>query len=389
MKLNFSDTEIAFRSRSSAELKQARLLFRSFNSSLLMRLGPRLLEKALVIPTPLNALVKGTLFKHFCGGESIEDCLQTAKQLDKFRVRSILDYSVEGQETEAQFERATAETLKTIGTASGVRFIAFAVFKVTGLAPFALLEAKSTGRALTKDEELAWRGVEERVERLAERAARAGVRLLIDAEETWIQPAIDQLAEDLMARYNREDVVVYNTLQMYRHDRLNYLKDLTSRASASGFKVGAKLVRGAYMEKERLRALDFGYPSPIHDTKEGTDQAFDQAVRFGVEHIDRVSLFVGTHNEESTRLLTELMADAMIPMDDRRVEFSQLFGMSDHLTYNLADAGFNVSKYLPYGPLRKVLPYLTRRAEENSSIKGQAARELMLIETELRRRRSV
>ncbi len=388
MKIDFENTEVAFKSRTTRELKNAKLLFQSFNLPVLMKVGPRLLSQALAVPTPLKHLVKATLFKQFCGGEDIEACLETAQKLDRYKVRSILDYSVEGQERDTQFEKVTAETLKTIGVASANKFIPFAVFKVTGLAPFALLEAVSLGRELTPEEESQWKLVERRVERIADRAYREGVRLLIDAEETWIQPAIDRLAESMMRRFNTKGVCVYNTLQMYRTDRLDYLKSLAQDGKARGYKVGAKLVRGAYMEKERARALERGYPSPIHESKEKTDEAFDSALRFGIENLDSLALFAGTHNEDSTKLLTELMAERMVPTTDQRVEFSQLYGMSDNLTYNLANAGFNVAKYLPYGPVRQVLPYLTRRAEENSSIQGQAARELLLIEKELKRRLS-
>ena len=328
------------------------------------------------------------VFDHFCGGINIKDCAQTVGELGKSKVRSVLDYSVEGQGNEASYEAAVAETKRAIIQSKATSLMPFNVFKMTGVARFELLAKISANEALSGSEQQEWARVEERVKGLCAASAAAGRRLLIDAEETWLQAAIDRLVESMMLEFNQQQPIIYNTIQMYRADRLEYLHALHERARGRGFKVGVKLVRGAYMEKERLRASRLGLPSPIHINKAETDTAFDTAVEFCIKHIDDFGLFVGTHNEDSLRRLTMLMRAAGLKANDNRIELSQLLGMSDNLTYNLAFHGYMTSKYVPYGPVASVLPYLVRRAEENSAVAGQAGRELQLIDAELRRRAS-
>jgi proline dehydrogenase len=383
---DFDNTQIAFHSRSTAELRKAWLLFQSFAYPTLISVGPKLVNLALSLRLPVTPIIKATIFEQFCGGQTLEACDPTIRRLAKDGIRSIPDFSVEGLGTEAAFEETVEEVSRVIAKAKDDPSILFAVFKVTGLARFGLLEKASTKAKLTADEKAELKRVEERVYRLCREARDAGRRLLIDAEESWIQPIIDDLVVAMMREFNQQDVVVYNTFQMYRHDRLAYIRELIEVSAEQGYKVGIKLVRGAYMEKERARATAQHHASPIQKDKAATDRDFNKAVELAIENIDRVALFAGSHNEESNRLLAELIDRKGLRRDDPRVEFSQLLGMSDNLTYNLADAGYKVSKYLPYGPIRAVFPYLVRRAEENSSIKGQAGRELQLIDRELKRR---
>jgi proline dehydrogenase len=384
---DFNNTEIAFRARSSLELRKAQWLFRSFNYKWLTYGGERALRLAFKLHLPVQSLVRFAFFDHFCGGTTIADSMQRVQDLGRFQVRSILDYSVEGQQSEAAFDAALQETLKIIETAANNRqFLPFTAIKMTGIGRFDLLAKASTPSILTHAETAELKLVATRLQRLCVASAAAGLHLLVDAEETWIQAAVDRLVQEQMEAFNHERVVVYNTLQMYRTDRLEMLHALAAAGKAKGFKPGVKLVRGAYMEKERARAAERREVSPIHASKEATDASFDLAVAFCIEHIDDLALFAGTHNEQSIRALAQHMATANLVPQDERVECSQLLGMSDHLTYNLADKGYRVSKYVPYGPVEAVLPYLARRAEENSAVAGQAQRELELIERELERR---
>jgi proline dehydrogenase len=385
-RLDFDNTAVAFRSRSTLELRKAQLLFRAFAYPTLVQAGPKLVNLALTLRLPVTPLIKTTIFDYFCGGTSIEDCEPVVEQLGRWGIGSILDYSVEGAEREADFERTTAEVLRVIERAASDPSVPFAVFKMTGVGRFGLLEKLSAGDGLTAAETAEERLLAGRIERLCTTAHERGVRIMIDAEETWIQEAIDRYALDMMRRFNKQRPLVYNTVQMYRVDRPSYLERLLATAREEGFHAGVKLVRGAYMEKERERAQRLGLSDPIQPDKAATDRAFDAALQLLLDHAVQVGLVAGSHNEASVRLLAEQMLARGLPADDRRFEFSQLLGMSDNLTYNLADAGFHASKYVPYGPVRAVLPYLFRRAEENSSIQGQAGRELQLIERELARR---
>lgn len=387
MALSFADTEIAFRSKSDAALRRANWIFRAFAHPWFVRTSTWLLRVALALHLPVTWIVKQTIFRQFCGGETIAECAPTIAALSRYRVGTILDVADEGHEQEHEFDATMAEVERTIDLAKGNPAIPFCVFKVSGLARTALLERVNRGDALDETESQEWARVRGRVERLCSHAHASGVQIFLDAEESWIQDAIDDLATQMMAKFNTAAPIVFNTIQLYRRGRLAFLRESHRLATAGGYWLGLKLVRGAYMEKERARAAEQGAEPCILPDKAATDAAFDEALAFTVAHLDRTALVAGTHNEASTRLLTELMDKHGIRRDDARVHFSQLLGMSDHLTYNLAAAGYNVCKYVPYGPVRSVVPYLTRRAEENTSIRGQIGRELALVIQERRRRR--
>jgi proline dehydrogenase len=331
--------------------------------------------------------LRGNIFKQFCGGETIVQCGRAVESLGKFNIGTILDYSVEGKENEADFENTKAEIMLTVQEASRSKSIPFSVFKITGIARFELLEKMNDLSPLSSTEKLEWERVEARVDAICAHAAKHKVPIFIDAEDSWIQDAIDRLADSMMARYNTEQAIVYNTIQLYRHDRLAFLKTSHQKAIDQHYFLGVKLVRGAYMEKERTRALSMGYIDPIQPTKEASDRDFDLAVAYCLDNIDRIAVCAGTHNEESSLRLASAIDARKLNRNDKRIFFAQLFGMSDHISYNLANAGFNVAKYLPYGPIREVIPYLIRRAQENTSVKGQTGRELSLIQKEMKRRR--
>jgi proline dehydrogenase len=385
--ISFDNTEVAFKHKSDAELKRAKWLFSMFNYGWAVKYGPPLTSLALKLRIPIKRMVRNTIFDQFCGGENIEECGVTADMLHQRGVGSILDYSVEGVEDEATFNQNVEEIKQTIYAAKAEDKYPFAVFKCTGIGRFEIFHKASEGRLNESDKEEFDRIVK-RVEDICNTAVSEGVRLLIDAEETWIQDSIDDLVLMMMQKHNTSEIWVYNTLQMYRTDRLDYLQNTVEIARQAGFKMGYKLVRGAYMEKERERALDYDYESPIQPTKEATDQNFDAGLRMCFEHRDLIATCLGTHNENSSKLLTELMAKENIANNDTRFWFAQLFGMSDNISFNLAQAGYNVAKYLPYGPIQAVLPYLGRRAEENSSVSGQVGREMSLIVDELSRRKA-
>lgn len=386
MMVSFDNTENAFKAKSDSELSRSYWLFKLISNPALVKFGAS--AAPLGLSLGFKGLFKVTIFKQFVGGEDINDCSKTIAELGKFNIGTILDYSVEGKESEADFDHCLKETIATIHKAKTDKNIPFCVFKVTGLARFALLEKVSARHVLSSAEDAEYAKVKERVRLICEEAHTANKPVFIDAEETWIQAAIDDLAEANMAVYNKEKAIVYNTFQMYRKASLAYLKQEVEKGRSQGYHVGAKLVRGAYMEKERARAREQHYPSPIQDSKEASDGDYNAALSYCIEHIDRVALCAGTHNEHSCMRLLEMMEEKKIAHNDPRVYFSQLLGMSDHLSYNLAIAGYNVAKYVPYGPIRDVLPYLIRRAQENTSVKGQTGRELSLIIREKERRRS-
>ena len=385
--LSFNNTEIAFRNKSNADLNRAYWLFKVISINTLTKIGPPMTNFAMSIGLPIKGLIKSTIFKHFCGGESIAECESTIQQLAAGKVGSILDYSVEGEEEEAVFDATAKEIVRTIQRAKGDPRIPITVFKVTGVGRFALLEKLDAKQALTPTETEEFERVLSRVDEICSAAAEIGVPVMIDAEETWIQDTIDGLAIEMMRTYNRVKPIVYNTYQLYRHDKLASLKADIALAETDQFILGAKLVRGAYMEKERARAAEKGYPSPIQPDKHAADRDYDLAVRYCVEHLTSTAFVAGTHNENSCRLLAELLDERQIEHTHPHVYFSQLLGMSDNLSFNLADAGYNVAKYVPYGPVKSVLPYLFRRAQENTSIAGQMGRELSLILKEKQRRR--
>ena len=385
--LSFENTEIAFRHSSNLDLKRAYWLFRVINVNFLVKIGPPVTNFAVKIGLPIKGLIKATIFKHFCGGETIRECEKTIKSLDAGHVGTILDYSIEGEDDETVFDNTCEEIIRTIRRAAKDKAIPITVFKVTGVGRFSLLEKLDNGDVLTAAEQQEWQKVQNRVLAICEKAYSTGVPVMIDAEETWIQYTIDRLAIDMMRRFNREKAIVYNTYQLYRHDKLQSLKNDQQVATKEGFILGAKLVRGAYMEKERKRAEEKGYPSPIQPDKLSADRDYDLALEFCASNIDKIAIVAGTHNENSCRLLAELLDKKGIDHKTPHVYFSQLLGMSDNLSFNLADAQYNVAKYVPYGPIKAVLPYLFRRAQENTAIAGQMSRELSLIVKEVKRRK--
>mgnify|MGYP001250792405 CR=1 FL=1 len=384
--ISFENTEIAFQGKSKRDLNRAYWLFKLVSNNTLVKVGPALLNIALFLRLPILNLIKATFFKHFCGGESIIDSQKTIEELSHYQIGTILDYSVEGQESEANFDIVMQETIATIERAAGEDKIPFSVFKITGVGRFSLLEKVNSKQTLSENEKKEYEIVKDRINTICKKAHSLSVPIFIDAEESWIQNTIDEIATAMMQQYNKERAIVYNTLQMYRWDRLSYLKKCYDDAKNHQYFLGLKLVRGAYMEKERARAEKMGYTSPIQKDKTSTDKDYDLAVVFCIEHIERISICAGTHNEDSSAKLTQLLVDKGIDKNDTRVYFSQLLGMSDHISYNLAFAKYNVAKYVPYGPVKEVMPYLIRRAEENTSISGQTGRELALIMKEKARR---
>lgn len=386
--LSFENTKTAFANRSDTDLKRAEVLFRLVGIDALVRCGKAALGLAMTLRLPITGIVKKTVFNHFCGGETVADCEKTIEGLYQGHVHTLLDYSAEGKDEEEDFNRTVGEVINTIIRAKKDDRIPFAVFKCSGVISARLLENKTAGIALKPREQSAWERGMARIHTIIKTAADNDVPVMIDAEETWLQGAVDRLVMALMQEFNVENAVVLNTFQMYCHDRLEYLKTTHSKAVDKGFILGVKLVRGAYMEQERERAKRKGRPSPIHATKADTDAAYDAALVYCVQHLDTVQLVSGTHNERSSIYLTELMEKHGIARNDRRVFAAQLYGMSDNISFNLASAGYNVVKYVPYGPVRLVMPYLIRRAEENTSVAGQMGRELSLIVKEQQRRRS-
>lgn len=386
VKLSFEDTEIAFKHASNTDLKRAYWLFRAININFLVKVGPPITNFAMSIGLPIKGIIKATIFKHFCGGETIHGCDATIKNLASGGVGTILDYSVEGEDDEQVFDETRDEIIRTIVRATGDKAVPITVFKITGVGRFGLLEKLDAKQALSPEEEMEWQKVQARVKAICEKAFTANVPVMIDAEESWIQDTIDRLAMDMMRAYNKQKIIVYNTYQLYRHDKLASLMSDFEVAKAEGFILGAKLVRGAYMEKERKRAAEKGYESPIQPDKESADRDYDAALYFCIENIEKLAIVAGTHNENSCKMLAALLDEHQIPHNHPHVYCSQLLGMSDNLSFNLANAGYNVAKYVPYGPVKAVLPYLFRRAQENTAIAGQMSRELGLIIKEKKRR---
>ena len=384
--ISFENTEVAFQAKTNSELKKSYWLFKLVSSNALVKWSPYFLSLALFLRLPIKRIIKKTIFSQFCGGEFISDCEKSIQTLAKYKIKTILDYSVEGQVLESDFNDVAEEIIKTIERANGDSNIPFAVFKVSGLGRFNLLKKVSSNKTLSENEQSEYNRIKDRIKKICGTAHELNVKIFIDAEESWIQDAIDDLAVSMMRLYNSENTIVYNTLQMYRWDRLAFLKQSYADAENGNYKLGLKIVRGAYMEKERMRAEDFGYPSPIHSHKVNCDKDYDLALAYCIKHMDKISVCAGTHNELSSLKLAQLMHENNIAKDDERIYFSQLLGMSDHISFNLANAGYNVVKYMPYGPVKKVIPYLLRRAQENTSIAGQTSRELSLIMKEKSRR---
>lgn len=402
--ISFDNTEIAFAHRKNNELNQAHFLFKMMGMPWLVQLGSRLAPWSIKVGLPVRGLIRKTIFKQFVGGETLEETIPVANKLAQYHVQVILDYGVEGKEGEENYDHARDEFIRVINFAATQPNVPFMSIKVTGMARFSLLEKmdkimhESDGISLidryrkalmllSADELNEWHRVVARVEAICEAAKKSGVGFLVDAEETWIQDPVDALAMIMMDEYNKQKLIVYNTIQLYRHDRLEFLKLSYKAAKERNFLLGAKLVRGAYMEKERKRAAEIGYPSPIQPSKDATDKDYNEAVEFSVEHLEQIGLIVASHNEYSNLLTTQLLEKKGLKLNHPHVHFSQLYGMSDNITYNLAKAGCSVSKYLPFGPIKDVVPYLMRRAQENTSVGGQTSRELNLIKKELERRR--
>ena len=386
--LSFENTEIAFKSKSDKELKTAYRLFKMVGKPWMVKMGRRFTNLALKLRLPITGIVKKTIFKQFCGGESIQECSSKIDELGKFGIGTILDYSVEGKTSDEAFESTCNEIIETVNRANNNKDIPFAVFKVTGISRFGLLEKVNDSNAeLSQEERKEFAEVHQRVDKICRRAYETGTPVFIDAEDSWIQDAIDRLADAMMARYNKEKAIVYNTVQLYRHDRLQFLKDSYTKAEQGNYFLGVKLVRGAYMEKEAERAEKMGYENPIHKSKAATDKDYNLALEFCISNINKIAICAGTHNEDSSKLLADLIEKNGLDKNNPHLYFAQLLGMSDHISYNLSNAELNVAKYVPYGPVKEVLPYLIRRAEENTSVAGQTSRELNLLIKERNRRK--
>lgn len=394
MELSFDNTEIAFAYKTDKELKSARWLLKTMHYSWFVALGTRLTPFLMKTGLPIHGIIRATIFKQFVGGETLEQTAETGKLLSEYNVQCILDYGVEGKDGEANFDHATEEFIKVINYAATQSNIPFISVKVTGFARFGLLNTLNDAPRLRSgihdhEEEIdEWDRVRERMYRICEAAAEKGIGVLVDAEESWIQDPVDRLVMEMMEVFNKEKPIVYNTLQLYRHDRLKFLKMSQQIARHQDFILAVKLVRGAYMEKERERAELMNAPSPIQQNKSFTDGDYNAAINFCVDNIDTIAVIVASHNEYSNLYAAEALDNKGIKHNHPHVHFSQLYGMSDNITFNLAKAGYSVSKYLPFGPIREVIPYLMRRAQENSSISGQTSRELILINKELERRKA-
>ncbi|MCF8370510.1 MAG: proline dehydrogenase family protein [Bacteroidales bacterium] len=385
--MDFNNTEIAFRSKSDKDLAWAYFLFRILANTKLVIFANKLLGLALSLKIPIGWIVKPTVYKHFVGGETIDGCQKSVRLLEKYKVKAILDFSVEGKESIEDIEHAVKETLQSIKNAASDPNVPFAVFKPTAFTRADILEKVSAGAKLSAADKIEADNFRKRVNTLCQAAYDANIPILIDAEDSWFQKFIDDVVTENQMQFNKEKAIVYNTLQMYRWDRLDFLKQSYEHAKANNYFYGVKFVRGAYMEKERERAKEKGYKSPIQPDKESTDRDYNAALKYCMEHIDRISIFNGTHNEYSSQYLADLMAEQGLEKNDSRIYFAQLFGMSDHISFNLGNEGYNVAKYLPYGPVQHVMPYLFRRAEENTSVAGQTGRELSLILKERERRK--
>ena len=387
LELDFSNTEVAFKRKSNEELKKSAWLFGLMNKHWLVGIGSKIGLAAIRLRLPfVESIVKATIFEQFCGGTTLLESMPSIENLDRFKVFSILDYGAEAKTTEEDFNHTMKETIRAIEFAKHSDAVPVVSTKISGMARFGLLESLQQGEPFNRDTRVEYKSVLKRLDSICHVAATQGVSVFFDAEESWIQDSIDHLVTVMMRRYNREKVVVYNTFQLYRHDRLQFLFDSYNLAQRGGYKLGAKLVRGAYMEKERERAEEMGYPSPIQPNKDATDDAFNTAIRFCVDHYEDLASCNASHNAKSARLQAELIVEKGIERRHPHLNFCQLYGMSDNLTFNLANAGFNVAKYVPYGQVHEVVPYLIRRAEENSSVTGDMTREYKLVLKELKRR---
>lgn len=400
MNISFENTGIAFAYKTTKELKKAKFLFSSMGKEWLVKLGLWITPWALKVGLPVKGIIRSTIFSQFVGGETLEETSVVAEKLGKFNVQVILDYGVEGKQGEDNYDKARDIFIKVIEYAATQPNIPFMSVKMTGFARFGLLQkldeasnyndivqGKVGINALNENEKQEWQRVVSRLDKICETAGTKNIGVLIDAEETWIQDPVDALTTQMMQKYNTEKAVVYNTAQLYRNDRLQFIKDSNEFAKQNNYQTGMKLVRGAYMEKERARATEKNYPSPINADKQATDNEYNAALEYCINPVNNMYTVSGSHNEYSNLFGTELMTNYGLPLNSKRVHFSQLYGMSDNITFNLAKAGCNVSKYLPFGPIKDVIPYLMRRAQENASVSGQSGRELLLIRKEINRRK--
>jgi len=383
---SFDDTAIAFQNLSNYELRRAYYLFKLFNYNLLVQFGSLATLKALKIGLPIKPIIKKTIFEHFCAGETIEEAKTVVDKLEAYKVHTVLDYGVEAKATEQEFDNTKNHLIEKIEYAKEEPYFNIVSSKLTSLFNFELLEKVSAGIPLIEEEQKVYNRGKKRIGEIAAAAEKANIKIFIDAEESWIQNAIDEIVTALMEKHNKKQPIIYNTIQLYRHDRLQFLKDAKAKATEKGYQLAVKLVRGAYMEKERTRAEELGYEDPIQPNKIATDRDFDLALSFCMEHCGEIAMCCATHNADSTAYLMQLIQECNLPNDHPSISFAQLYGMSDHLTFNLANAGFCAMKYLVYGPVKDVIPYLIRRAQENSSIDGQWSREFSLIKKEMKRR---
>jgi proline dehydrogenase len=386
MDRKFDNTEIAFKYKSDNDLKRAQFLFSFMSSPLLTKIGIQAVTASMALHLPIKPILKSTIFKQFCGGETLTETTTASDNISKYNVDTILDYGVEGKESDQEFDNAVPEFINAIRYAASQKHIPFISLKITGFARFALLEKIHAGLPLTAADGDEWKRVYKRIDDICKAAYDNHIMVLIDAEETWIIEPCNQLTEAMMEKYNKTEPVVFNTYQFYCHGTLPFLKYAIEQAEKKGYILGAKLVRGAYMEKERARAKQMGYEDPIQPDKESTDRDYDEGVLLCLQHLDRLAVFIGTHNEKSCSLAASHMKQYDIKPGHPRIFFSQLYGMSDNISFNMAHEGYHVSKYLPYGPVKDVVPYLMRRAQENTSVAGQTSRELTMLRRELQRR---
>jgi len=384
----FDNTQTAFKLKSDSELERAYFLFKMISKEPLVKIGTMATKVALHLNLPVEGLIRSTVFDHFCGGVNEKDCMHVVDTLHNVKVSSVLDYSVEGKEENSQFNATMKKVVELTQFAKNKDAMPFSVFKPTGFGRFEIWRKLTEKQPLTISEKGEWQSIQDRYDTVCNTAHRCDISLLIDGEESWMQDAADALCESMMAKYNKEKAIVFNTLQCYRWDRLAYLKEQHTKALAGNYKLGFKVVRGAYMEKENNRAQEKGYPTPICESKQATDANFNAVMEYILDNLQDISLFIGTHNEHSSYLALELLRSKKLKKNDSRVWFGQLYGMSDHISYNLAAEGYNVAKYIPFGPVKDVMPYLIRRAEENTSVAGQTSRELTLLKKEKNRRKS-
>ncbi len=388
--LSFNDTAIAFASQSNEDLKKAKLLFKVIGNPTLTQIGTKLADWSIKLHLPgAKYMIKQTIYEQFCGGETLAKCKKTIDQLEKYNIGVILDYALEAKESEADFNKTRDNIIESIKYAKVKKSIPLISLKITGLGRFALLEKVSAGKPLSENEALEFGKIKHRLNAICEAGSQNDTGIFVDAEESWVQKAIDDLTIEMMQAYNKQKAIVYNTIQLYRHDRFDFLRKSYDHAQKYNYILAVKLVRGAYMEKERVRAKELDYPSPIQPDKAATDKDYNTAIEFCMQYHTGVALCVASHNEESCKLLAQLIDEKNIERNNERIFFAQLYGMSDHISFNLAHAGYYVTKYIPYGPVEEVVPYLNRRAQENTSVAGQVGRELQLINKELNRRKSL